>query len=52
MATALGYRYLVRFHEGTATLEQLDAALTRGWVTTDEHARAVDGQAPEPYTAP
>lgn len=49
MATALGYRYLVRFYEGTATLVQLDACLTKGWITLDEYDRAVEGLAPLGY---
>lgn len=36
MANALGTRLLARYAEGIATIEQLQAALSRGWITHDE----------------
>lgn len=41
MATALGQRLLDRYAAGTATLEQLQAALARDWITQAEYDDAV-----------
>lgn len=40
MATAIGQRYLERYAAGTATLEQLQLAVARGWVTPAEYDTA------------
>ncbi len=40
MATLLGARLLARYTEGTATVEHLQAALTRGWINQDEYDTA------------
>ncbi|MGK0740445.1 hypothetical protein ACSHWG_00950 [Leucobacter sp. Z1108] len=40
MATLLGARLLARYAEGTATVEQLQAALARGWISQDEYDTA------------
>lgn len=42
MATALGMRILARYATGDASNEQLAAALTRGWITAEEHDNAVN----------
>ena len=49
MATALGQRYLVRYYEGTATVEQLNSCLAKGWINQAEHDRAIAGEPPEGY---
>lgn len=41
MATALGQRYLDRYTANTCTIEQLEAALTREWISQDEFATAI-----------
>lgn len=41
MATALGTRLLTRFAMGDATVEQMDAALSHGWITSEEHDAAL-----------
>lgn len=40
MATALGQRCIDRYVAGTLTIEQLHAALTRGWINQDEYDTA------------
>ena len=43
MTNALGARLLVRYTEGTATREQLDAAYAKGWISGDDYAAATTG---------
>lgn len=52
MANSYGYRILVAYYEGRATESNLDAALAKGWITIDEHERALLGLPPEGYVAP
>lgn len=49
MANPTGYRYLVRYYEGTGTLAQLDYCLSRGYITLAEYDRALTGEPPEGY---
>lgn len=41
MATALGARLLARHAAGDATTAQLEDALVRGWITSEEHDAAL-----------
>ena len=45
MATALGQRLLNLYAEGNATVEQLQSALAKGWITQAEYDEAVNGNA-------
>lgn len=49
MATALGFRYLCRFYEGSTTLAMLDFCLLRGYITPTEYDRALTGEPPIGY---
>lgn len=49
MATALGFRYLCRFYEGTTTLAMLDFCLMRSYITPAEYDRAIEGLPPVGY---
>lgn len=49
MATALGFRYLCRFYEGTTTLAMLDFCLGRSYITPTEYDRALTGEPPIGY---
>lgn len=49
MATALGFRYLCRFYEGTTTVAMLDYCLSRNMITATEYERALTGEPPIGY---
>jgi hypothetical protein len=49
MATALGFRLLCRYYEGTATVAQLDTAKTKNWINQAEYDLALTGEPPVGY---
>lgn len=57
MATAIGYRYLVRYYEAdeqgrTDLLPMLTTCKNQGRITAEEYDRAVAGEPPAGYVPP
>lgn len=57
MATAIGYRYLVRYYEAdeqsrTDLLPMLTTCKNQGRITAEEYDRALAGEPPVGYIAP